>query len=656
MRVLTLELRGIRHFSHKKIDFAEGLNVVCGPNESGKSTVLDSLVAALLKPTQKEVASLRQWHAPECEIKLTYQTGDATYTITRVLHPQTKDSLEGSEMVIDDPEDIEDMLEEHIGISDKTLFENSIVVKQNEMQILQEEGARAKVRNKVRSLLSGVPERSTDDALAFLEENIIEAQAILDETEENLRTSEHELSQYKEMDEEYQKLQTKLQVYESDLARDQSLLSGYDILLQYREKEAEYRDDVTNLEEVENVQRYIRKLPIREKELIQDLQEELEKISIQQDKLIEKKGETRRELKTLKDYLTAIDDELEGITFEKGSVLSKLSSLMKSSKARKEELATKRVEVSQNVARLEDLLEQYEEQILKWREKFQQKGERLQQLIEQCIGYESWSADMMEARRKEYESRMEEILQGMTKEELESIIETKRKDADELRAEIVKSYTDLKDRTDTERVSIEKEKLTEIITEWKEKIAGIKARMELLSENVKKREELTEKLETLKEIKKEKLIQRTADEIAYNVISSVYQELKETFAPELEKRAETLLGRITQGRYKDLVVKKDDLDVLVKAPEHAEPVTVEVLSQGTRDQLYLCLRIALSELLSGDKNPPLLFDEAFYTFDEDRLQETLRVLQEIAETTQVVVFTHDESYTQYGHPILLGGR
>jgi uncharacterized protein YhaN len=48
-----------------------------------------------------------------------------------------------------------------------------------------------------------------------------------------------------------------------------------------------------------------------------------------------------------------------------------------------------------------------------------------------------------------------------------------------------------------------------------------------------------------------------------------------------------------------------------------------------------------------------MFDEAFYTFDEDRLQETLKVLQEISRTTQVIVFTHDESYAAYGHPVPL---
>lgn len=656
MQVKTIELKGIRHFTHKKIEFVAGLNVVCGPNESGKSTVLDSLAAALLRPTPKEAASLKQWHAPECEITLCYQVGGVTYTITRVLHPQPRDVLEGPDVFLDDPDEIEEIMEEHTGISDKTIFENSTVVKQNEMQILQEEGARAKVRNKVRTLLSGVPERSTDDALEYLEESIIKAQAVLDETEDDIKTIEHELSQYKEIDEEYQKLKMKLQGYESDLARDQSLLSGYTILLQYREKETEYKDLVFNLEEVENLQGYIRRLPIREKELIQDLEEELEKISAHQDKLTEKKRETREELTTLKGRLTAIDDELEGITYEKKSIFTRLRSLMKSSKAKKEELSTKRVEVSQNVARLEDLLEQYEEQIILWRGKFKQKGERLQQLREQCIGYEDWSADMMEARREEYESRMEEILQEMTKEELESVIEGKRRNADKLRAELVKKYRDLKDRRDKERLSIEKEKLAEIITEWEEKIAGIKARMELLSEKVEKREQLTKKLDELKRVKEEKSMQRKADEIAYNVISSVYQELKETFAPQLEKRAEKLLSRITQGRYKDIVVKKDDLDVLVKVPEHAEPVTVEALSQGTRDQLYLCLRIGLSELLSGDKNPPLLFDEAFYTFDEDRLKETLRVLQELSETTQVIVFTHDASYAPYGHPILLERR
>lgn len=654
MKIRTLEMRGIRQFSHKTLDFAEGLNIVYGPNESGKSTVLDSLLASVLKSTGMEIESLKQWDAAHAEIKLTYTAGGNTFTITRVLHPLEKDVLEGEGLSMSDPEEIQDTLEEHLGFADRTLFENSTVVKQNDMQILQEEGSRAKIRNRVRALISGVPERSTDDALEFMERSISTVESFLEDTEGQVTSMENELQQYKGIDEELKDLQTRLNVYEGDLERDQSLLLGYDIVLKYRETEAEYKNFIQVLETVENLEAYMRKLPIREKELVQQLQEELNRISVQQDKLIEKKRETREKLKDGKVKLSAIDDQLEEAAAEEENLIGKLGSLFGgSSRAKKEEMASRRVEISQNVARVEDLLDRCEEQISTWRRKFQEKGERLQNLMQQCGEYENWSAEMLEDKRKGYESKIQEILGEMTREELEENIRTKREETDNLRAKLVKNHPELKERKDIERISIEKEKLAEIIVEWQEKITGLKAQVELLSSRTKKRETLTEELRKLRKEREEKTLLMKADRIARDVISLVYLDLKEKFAPELEHRAERLLSRITQERYQDIIVRKEDLEVLVKSPEKNKPVDVEVLSQGTKDQLYLSLRIALSELLSGDKNPPLMFDEAFYTFDEDRLQETLKVLQEISRTTQVIVFTHDESYAAYGHPVPL---
>ena len=656
MKFSTIEMKGIRRFSHKRIDFADGLNIVCGPNESGKSTILDSLVACVLKPTEKEKSSLIQWNSPYSEIKLTYTTDAGTFTITRVLHPREKekDLLEGDSCILEDPEEIQDILEEHIGFTDRALFETSIVVKQNEMQILQEEGSRAKIRNKVRSLISGVPERPTDEALEFLEKNITSAESFLEETEKRVIIIENELHDSKEVDGHLKDLKARLTVYENDLKRDQSILSGYGKLLQYRTAENEYTDLTRTLETVENYEAYMRKLPIREKELTQSLQEELQKISAHQDKLIEKKRKTREELQDMKVRLSAVDDELEEVSPEGGSIFSKITSLFKkSSRARKEEMAARRVEISQNVAMLEDLFDRLDEEISEWRRKFQEKGERLQQLLEQCGEYEHWSIEKLEARRKEYESKIEEILQGMTREDLEEKAESKRREADDLRAELVKNHPDLKDRIDVERISIEKEKLAEIIMEWEEKIAGLKAQVELQSSQAEKREALLKERETSKEERRKKNIQMKADKIAHDVITLVYQDLKEKFAPELEHRAEKMWGRITQRRYEDITVRREDLDVLIRVPEKEEPVSVDVLSQGTRDQLYLSLRIALSELLSGDKNPPLLFDEAFYTFDDDRLQEALMVLREISQTTQIIVFTHDKGYSEHGYAIPL---
>ena len=654
MKFCTLEMKGIRHFTHRKIDFTEGLNIICGPNESGKSTILDSLLASLIAPSHEELESMKQWDAPRSEITLTYQTDSHTYTVNRIFYPGRKDLLQDEELIMENPRKIQDMLEDHTGFSDRTLFENSAVVRQNEMQILQESDSRVKVREKVRTLLSGVPERSTDEALNVLETEIAQAKEFLKTADERIDAIERELAECKGIAEEYDTLQTRLAVYEDDLARDQSILTGYDILLSYRQAEKEYSNLKIIMESVENCEGYMRKLPIREKELAEELQQDLETLSVQQDKLIEEKRITRENLTIEKIALAEIDDELEAVTPEKGGILNTIASLFRgSSRSKQEELASKRVEVSQNVGRLEDTLAQYDERIAELRKKFQEKGERLERTMEYCKNFQDWTVEMMEEKKQTYEAKIDQLLDGQTKEELSQNITTMRKKADELRAQLIKTHPDLRDRHDIERIAIEKEKLAEIITEWKEKIAGLKAQLELLSSKKRKQELLMEERETLTEERENRAFIMKADGIAHDVITLTYQELKGKFAPELEHRAESIFTRITGGKYTSIKVREDDLEVLVEIPEKREPVPVDVLSQGTKDQLYLSLRIALSELLSGDKNPPLLFDEAFYTFDEERLNQALNILQELARTTQVIVFTHDDSYTAYGNTILL---
>ena len=60
-------------------------------------------------------------------------------------------------------------------------------------------------------------------------------------------------------------------------------------------------------------------------------------------------------------------------------------------------------------------------------------------------------------------------------------------------------------------------------------------------------------------------------------------------------------------------------------------------SEGTTDQLYLALRLAVAQELTPDA--PLILDDAFVRFDNTRLQAALELLQEIAEEKQVILFT-----------------
>ena len=83
-----------------------------------------------------------------------------------------------------------------------------------------------------------------------------------------------------------------------------------------------------------------------------------------------------------------------------------------------------------------------------------------------------------------------------------------------------------------------------------------------------------------------------------------------------------------------------ELQVRIKIPERLEPVTPHLLSQGAQDQVYLLLRLGLTELMSSQKERlPLILDDPLVNYDEARLAETLTFLKDLAGKSQIVLFT-----------------
>ena len=65
------------------------------------------------------------------------------------------------------------------------------------------------------------------------------------------------------------------------------------------------------------------------------------------------------------------------------------------------------------------------------------------------------------------------------------------------------------------------------------------------------------------------------------------------------------------------------------------------MSEGTRDQLYLALRLATLERYLAHAEPlPFVVDDVLVNFDDDRSRATLEVLAELSGKTQVILFTH----------------
>ena len=127
-------------------------------------------------------------------------------------------------------------------------------------------------------------------------------------------------------------------------------------------------------------------------------------------------------------------------------------------------------------------------------------------------------------------------------------------------------------------------------------------------------------------------------------IEHAEQATMRTATRYLEKRMVGDLARITEGRYDKVNVDDKTLDILVFAPEKGDWVDVRELSQGTLDQVYLAARLGLVRLVTGDRRPPLVFDDPFVTFDDARAKRAIELLREITRDFQVIYLTTSNRY------------
>lgn len=124
--------------------------------------------------------------------------------------------------------------------------------------------------------------------------------------------------------------------------------------------------------------------------------------------------------------------------------------------------------------------------------------------------------------------------------------------------------------------------------------------------------------------------------LAQQTLEQARQELQRRFAPRISKRAQELFGILTGGRYQRLLL---DQEFSVSTAAEDEDTLHGALwrSEGTADQMYLALRLAVAEELTP--NAPLVLDDAFVRFDDDRLRAALNILNHTGAEKQVILFT-----------------
>lgn len=137
-------------------------------------------------------------------------------------------------------------------------------------------------------------------------------------------------------------------------------------------------------------------------------------------------------------------------------------------------------------------------------------------------------------------------------------------------------------------------------------------------------------------------------ELAKTILEKAYEKMKNTVTPKFTENLSQNISEITDGKYHKVMVQ-DDKGLIVEL-ENGNYIEANRLSVGTIDQLYLSLRLSMTEDLSNEKMP-IILDEAFAYYDTQRLENILKYLTNTYKDRQIIIFTCTEREKDIFHKL-----
>ena len=236
----------------------------------------------------------------------------------------------------------------------------------------------------------------------------------------------------------------------------------------------------------------------------------------------------------------------------------------------------------------------------------------------------------IKAKQREAEEKIKILEQNKEKQiaELEKVEEEYNKGLTNIKKGSGLSHLgNILELIDSKQKSINKESLN---------LHTLKIDNDNVIQKLEKLVDIQEELESLQEEKidleqKRENIKRTIEylEIAYN-------KMKEQITPKFTEELSNVMNKISDGKYKNVRINTNG-EIIVEA-NTGEYINAENLSIGTIDQLYLSLRLATIKEITKE-NMPIILDEAFAYYDEDRLENILKYLSNEYSNKQTIIFT-----------------
>jgi DNA repair exonuclease SbcCD ATPase subunit len=186
------------------------------------------------------------------------------------------------------------------------------------------------------------------------------------------------------------------------------------------------------------------------------------------------------------------------------------------------------------------------------------------------------------------------------------------------------------------------EATAQVVTQGAEDIAGVTEELEEAKRHLAHIEREYQILEILRD---------TLPEARTRAVSGMFDLLSQA--------SSKYIGHMTAGRYSRMDLS-EDLSPLLYSESRGWPIDAlqerSLLSTGTADQVLLAVRLAVADLMSQGKCPPVIMDDPFVHFDPARRQAGIEALKQISDVYQVIVFTcHDYPEIAGEQKVNLGG-
>lgn len=152
-------------------------------------------------------------------------------------------------------------------------------------------------------------------------------------------------------------------------------------------------------------------------------------------------------------------------------------------------------------------------------------------------------------------------------------------------------------------------------------------------------EDITAETDMLEKMGRRKKVLETVQ----TTIDTITDELQHNFAPLLNQKVSEMVEHVTGDKYKDIKINPEMMMRLID-PKTNKTIDATQLSRGTMDLFYVALRDALASWVQNENELPLVLDETFAHFDNNRLEAALGLFG--SRQGQVILFTCQEREIQ----------